>query len=93
MKICKVVGKIISTIKNESLVGTSLVLVRKVNLSEAGKIQLSDDVYVAADPIGCGEGNMVLVTEGSNSRFAFRNPSTPADMVVIGIVDTPLKEH
>jgi len=44
-------------------------------------------VFPAADTIGCGEGNFVLVTRGSNARYACKCAEAPVDMAVVGILD------
>ena len=89
MYICKVIGKVISTQKNEKLVGSSLVLVRVVSLSpKKGETVEGSEIFAAVDSIGCGEGNLVLVTSGSNARFACKNTDTPVDMAVVGIIDS-----
>ena len=41
---------------------------------------------VAADPIGAGEGEWVIVSRGSSARFAI-NKDAPLDLVIVGIVD------
>ena len=87
MYICKVIGKVIATIKNEKLIGSSIVMVRVVSLSPKGEMILGNEVYAAADTIGCGEDNLVLVTGGANARFSCKNMETPIDMAVVGILD------
>ena len=77
MYVCKVIGKIISTVKNEKLVGHSIVLVQAAALNDRGSLE--------AD--GCGEGNFVLVTRGSNARYACKCAEAPVDMAVVGILD------
>ena len=64
MYVCKVIGKIISTVKNEKLVGHSIVLVQAAALNDRGSLEADGPVFAAADTIGCGEGNFVLVTRG-----------------------------
>ena len=44
-------------------------------------------MLVAVDMIGCSVGETVLVTRGSGARAALGTDS-PADMAVVGIVDT-----
>lgn len=44
-------------------------------------------MFAAADTIGCGEGNFVLVTRGSNARYACKCAEAPVDMAVVGILD------
>lgn len=67
MYVCKVIGKVISTVKNEKLIGHSIVLVRTTTLAPDGTFVPGDQVFAAADTIGCGEGNYVLVTRGGNA--------------------------
>ena len=90
MYICKVIGKVVSTIKNDKLVGASMVMVRVVSLAPDGSRVLGNDVYAAVDSIGCGEGNLVLVTKGANARLACMDTNAPADMAVVGIIDNEL---
>lgn len=87
MVICKAAGKVVSTVKNEHLVGTSLIMVRPVRFDAKGKEIVSDEVFVAVDPIGCATGNNVLVAQGSNARFAAGGADSPVDMVIVGIID------
>lgn len=84
MYICKVVGKVVSTIKNPKMTHGSLIIVQRMNMSGSAE----PDLLVAADTIGCGEGNIVLVTGGSNARYALGSPDSPEDLAVVGIVDS-----
>ena len=43
---------------------------------------------LAVDLVGCRKDDQVLVVyEGSSSRFAMKDSSTPCEAVVVGIVD------
>jgi len=83
MYIGKVIGKVVSTIKDPHLTGISLVLVERLP-ARAG---LESEVLVAADTIGCGEGNTVLLTKGSAARTMANLQNTSVDLAVIGIID------
>ena len=77
-----VVGHIVSTRKQETLVGSKFL---EVNLIENGK---ETDKYISAvDSVGAGIGETVLVTTGSPARLALREQNAPVDAVVVGIVD------
>lgn len=52
MYVCKVIGKIISTVKNEKLVGHSIVLVQAAALNDRGSLEADGPVFAAADTIG-----------------------------------------
>ena len=43
---------------------------------------------VAVDTVGAGEGELVLVTQGSSARLTPETKNLPVDAVIIGIVDT-----
>ena len=75
-------GNIVSTRKQESLVGSKFM---EVQIMKNG--QLTDEYVVAIDSVGAGIGETVLITTGSSARLALRNTSAPADAVIVGIVD------
>jgi microcompartment protein CcmK/EutM len=93
MYICKVIGKVVSTQKDEKLTGSSIVLVRVISLSaKKGEVTEGNEIFAAVDAVGCGKGNLVLVTSGSGARYACKNTEAPADMAVVGIIDSGLGE-
>ena len=75
MELAKVVGQVVSTVRCPELPYNSLLLVELLN----GKGE-------AADPIGAGEGEWVIVSRGSSARFAI-DKDAPLDLVIVGIVD------
>jgi len=83
MIICRVVGHVWATKKDEGLSGQKLMIVRE---SESGKKR--DDVFVAADMVGAGVGELVLVVTGSTARKAAGSDSLPVDSAIVGIVDS-----
>lgn len=84
MYICKVVGKVVATIRNPRLGPYSLLLVRRLGTDNDEDRAL----LVAADPIGCGDGDTILVTQGANAQFALPGNTAPIDLAVVGIVDS-----
>ena len=75
-------GNIVSTRKQESLVGSKFM---EVQIMKNGA--LTDEYVIAIDSVGAGIGETVLVTVGSSARLALHNTSAPADAVIVGIVD------
>jgi ethanolamine utilization protein EutN len=53
----------------------------------SGRFEVTGRAIVALDMIGAGEGQLVLVTQGSSARLAQDCGKLPTDAVVIGIVD------
>ena len=77
-----VTSHIVSTKKQDSLVGSKFMEVRIV------ENDLPTDTYlVAVDSVGAGIGETVLVTLGSSARLALANTNAPVDAVIVGIVD------
>ena len=77
-----IVGNIVSTRKQTSLVGSKFMEVR---LIKNGKP--TDEYIVAVDSVGAGIGETVLLTLGSSARIALHNTNAPVDAVIVGIVD------
>ena len=77
-----IVGTVVSTRKQEALVGSKFMEVRLIKNG-----QLTDEYLIAIDSVGAGIGETVLLTVGSAARLALHNTSAPADAVIVGIVD------
>ena len=77
----KLIDNIWATRKAEELNGCKLMLVEVLGGSESGKR------LVAADVVGAGIGDRVLITTGSSARRMFENDDIPIDAAVIGIID------
>lgn len=84
MKVAKVIGNIWSTRKEERLNGLKLLIVQPINLRDGTNDRAP---IVAADTIGAGIGETVLVVGGSSARSAVADMSIPVDASVVGIVD------
>ena len=83
MKIAKVTGSVVSTKKEEGLVGSKLMIVR---------FESSDGVpygneEVAVDYVGAGIGEIVLVASGSATRTTETTKLKPIDLAIVGIID------
>jgi carbon dioxide concentrating mechanism protein CcmL len=84
MQIARVCGTVVSTQKERSLTGVKFLV-----------IQLMDELgnplpgyEVAADSVGAGVDEWVLVSRGSAARQTPGGESRPLDALVIGIIDT-----
>ena len=84
MRVAKVIGNIWATRKEDRLSGIKLLLVKPLNILDE-----HDDLMpmVAADIIGAGVGETVLIVGGSSARSAAGDMSVPVDASVVGIVD------
>ncbi len=82
MLIGKVIGRVVSTRKNENLVGNKFMIVEP--LPEMGNVK---NKIIAVDNIGAGIGETVLVALGSAARIGCNMESSPIDAAIVGIVD------
>ena len=76
----KVVGKIVSTRKNDNLVGNKFMIIEPA----PGFLQ---NRIVAIDNIGAGIGEYVLVATGSAARIGCGAETAPVDAAIVGIID------
>lgn len=87
MIICRVLGSVWATRKEEALNGVKLMIVRPEPPGETGTAPAAANCIVAADFIGAGTGERVLVATGSSARNACGKKDAPIDATIVGIVD------
>lgn len=86
MIICRVIGSVWATRKEESLNGIKLMIVTKLDPRVPEKI-CDEDCFVAADFVGAGVDDKVIVATGSSARIACQDPEPPIDATIVGIID------
>lgn len=74
MKVGTVTGSVWATKKSPSLTGQILLRVR-----------IGQEEVIAADLVGAGTGERVILAFGGAARLA--SPSTPADAAIVAILD------
>lgn len=80
MIIGKVIGSVVSTRKNENLIGSKFMVVEPAHKTGTGNI-------VAVDNVGAGIGEYVLVATGSAARIGCNMETSPVDAAIVGIID------
>ena len=83
MKIARVIGTTISTIKDEKVRGSKLLILCQTD--ETG--ELIGKSYVAVDLVDAGVGDLVLSGHGSSARQTYQTKDCPVDAVVIAVID------
>lgn len=86
MIIGKVVGHVVSTRKNENLIGQKLLIVEPY---EKLKGNSGSSCFIAIDNVGAGVGETVLVATGSAARIGCGLENAPVDAAIVGIIDDP----
>jgi len=89
MFVAKVTGSLVSTQKIDALVGYKLMVVEPYRLEskERKTLATTGRTFVAVDLLGAGEGDFVLITQGSSARLTPETKTMPVDTVIVGIVD------
>ena len=84
MQIARVIGTVVSTVKNESLASRKFLIVQTLDadLRERGK------PMVALDAVGAGVGELVFWCRGKEAAFPFKRDETPTDCTIVGIIDS-----
>lgn len=83
MVFARVVGNVVCTSKDPKLMGAKLLLVQPLDL-DAGD---QGPPLVAVDTVGAGEGELVLLVQGSSARQTTRTEGNPVDCAIFAIVD------
>jgi ethanolamine utilization protein EutN len=83
MQLAKVVGAVVATRKDETLVGMKLLVVQPLTPQRepAGR------TLVAVDAVGAGVGEEVFFVRGKEASFPFYPVEAPIDAGIVGIVD------
>lgn len=89
MLLGKVIGSVVSTRKDERLVGNKLLIVQPLTPDgEGGLVPARSPCLVSVDLVGAGKGEVVLIVEGSTARTAVSSENAPIDACIVGIVDS-----
>ncbi|MHA2224243.1 MAG: EutN/CcmL family microcompartment protein [Candidatus Hodarchaeales archaeon] len=84
MKVCKVIGNVVSTKKDENLNAFKLLIVQPVDMND---FKPEGSPFVAVDVVGAGEGELVLIVSGSSSRLTAMTKERPVDAAIQAIID------
>jgi ethanolamine utilization protein EutN len=94
MFLARITGHVDATQKDKVLNGQKLYVVEPLNVKydeatqKPASLGNTNRAIVAIDAVGAGEGQLVLVVQGSSARMTDVTKNLPADAVIVGIVDT-----
>ncbi|MEO0964174.1 MAG: EutN/CcmL family microcompartment protein [Planctomycetota bacterium] len=87
----RVKGHIVASQKDPAISGFKLLIVEPLRVDYAdaggGRLEITGRAIVALDLIGAGEGELVMITQGSSARMADGCNKAPTDAVIVGLVD------
>ncbi len=81
MFLARVTGHVVASQKDKVLLGQKFYVVEPLNVKY-------DDSGKPAQLGNTGQGQLVLVVQGSSARMTEQTKNLPADAVIIGIVDS-----
>ena len=84
MLLGRVIGTVVASRKEDSLEGTTLLVVKACGLD--GKP--TGAIVVCADAVGAGVGEVVMYASGSSARQTALTKDRPVDATIMAIVDT-----
>ena len=89
----RITGHVVATQKDKALGGQKLFVVEPLNVQydasdKPAALGNTHRAIVALDVVGAGEGELVLVCQGSSARMTDVTKNLPADAVIVGIVDS-----
>lgn len=90
MFVAKVTGSVVATQKTASMVGHKLLVVEPYRIEPKDRKSLvtTGRTFVAVDTVGAGQGEYVLIVQGSSARLTPETKPLPVDATIIGIVDS-----
>ena len=84
MKLGKVIGKVVSGMKNGNLDGQRILVVEYLN----SELKPSGKTAACVDTVNAGSGEVVMLCSSSSARFTASTRNVATDNTIIGIVDT-----
>ncbi len=90
MFVAKVTGSLVATQKVDTMVGHKLLVVEpyRIDPTDRKSLVATGRTFVAVDTVGAGEGEYVLITQGSSARMTPETKNLPIDTVIVGLIDT-----
>jgi ethanolamine utilization protein EutN len=86
MQLARVVGQVVSTVKEPGLSGFKILLVADIEAGDPDR-DGAQAPYLAVDLVGAGEDEIVVVAHGGAARVPQASQRAPTDRAVVAIVD------
>lgn len=84
MNIGRVIGRVVATRKDDTLVGTKLMITQPLDI----KLSPDGKPIIAVDTVGAGIEELVIYATGTAARNALRKKEASIDAAIIGIIDS-----
>jgi microcompartment protein CcmK/EutM len=84
MIIAKIMGTAVASVKHDALRSTKILVACPADI----KGDVTGDPFLAVDLVGSGEGELVIISQGSSARLATNYKNSPVDAAIVGILDS-----
>jgi microcompartment protein CcmK/EutM len=88
MDVGRVAGQVVATVKQTGFQGRTLLVIVPVDLGDVDREGPDESTYIAADYVGAGLGEVVLISRGSAARVEDSTLAVPTDAAVVAIIDS-----
>lgn len=83
MRLARIIGTVVATIKNETIDGKKILILKNLDSSR----RTHGAAFLALDSVGAGIGEDVFYIRGKEASFPFLPAEVPVDITIVGIVD------
>lgn len=83
MKLAKVIGTVVATQKDRSILGCKLLMIQPLT----DEMKPSGDAIAAIDTVQAGPNDLVYWITGREAALALPDTFAPVDATIVGIVD------
>lgn len=83
MELARVLGRVVATVKYETLAGVKLLVLQSVTADDVPQ----GEPFVAADALQAGPGDLVSWVAGREAALTLPDTFAPVDAAVVTIVD------
>ena len=83
MRLARVIGTVVATVKNETIVGKKILVLKHLDSSR----RPYGPAFLALDSIGAGVGEDIFYVRAKEATFPFLPTEVPSDATIVGIVD------
>ena len=84
MIIAKVMGTAVASAKHAALNSTKMLIICPADIDG----DINGEPLLAVDLVGSGQGELVIVSQGSSARMATDYKNSPVDAAIVGILDS-----
>jgi ethanolamine utilization protein EutN len=83
MLLARVIGNVVSTVKNDTLTGKKILVLQPIDADGHDR----GEKLLALDSVGAGAGETVYYCRGREAGFPWYPDEVPSDATIVGIVD------